>query len=395
MIGWLSIARKLLVTGALIASVADAQTSGGVFRGEVRDPSSAIVPQAKVVIRSNDNGMQVIAESNGDGLYVTPTVIPGSYTLSATKPGFETEVFGPVTVQVNQTVRVDFALKHRARLPTRCTWRPPERSYFRPESAEVSQVIVSKQVSEIPLNGRNWQQLIDLSAGVNPGAPGESGSPNPVNINGQRTKANLYLVDGVSTTSSTEGRGNNFNIPLDAVREFSVQAGSYSAEFGDVAGGVINLQSKSGTNNWHGSLFEFFRNDKLDAVELLLQPDRPAQECSSIQPVRRIGRRPHPAQQDVLLRRLPGHRRAQRPAMVTTVPFSDQRGGDFSGLHGPGAGPDLQSVRSNSLRAPVSEQHRIPASLLDPAAVKISALATATKSIRRWPAIRCRSTTTR
>ncbi len=181
------------------------------------------------------------------------------------------------------------------------------------ESADVSQVIASKQVAEIPLNGRSWQQLIDLSAGVNPGAPGESGSPNPVNINGQRTKANLYLVDGISTTSSTQGRGNDFNIPLEDVREFSVQAGAYSAEYGNVAGGVINLQSKSGTNKWHGSLFEFFRNNALDAAELFLEPNRPAQECAALQPIRRIDGRAHPAQQDLLLRRLPGHRHSQRP----------------------------------------------------------------------------------
>src|SRR6185312_8016417 len=73
--------------------------------------------------------------------------------------------------------------------------------------------------------------------------------------------------DGISTTSSAQGRGDGFNMPLEAVREFSVQAGAYSAEFGDVAGGVINLQSKSGANRWHGSLFEFFRNDKLDAAD--------------------------------------------------------------------------------------------------------------------------------
>jgi outer membrane receptor for ferrienterochelin and colicin len=85
-------------------------------------------------------------------------------------------------------------------------------------------------------------------------------------VNGQRSKANLYLVDGISTTSSAQGRGDGFNIPLEAVREFSIQAGAYSAEFGDVAGGVVNLQSKSGTNQWHGSLFEFFRNDKIDAA---------------------------------------------------------------------------------------------------------------------------------
>ncbi len=266
MISWLSITGKLFITGVLIAGAAQAQTSGGVFRGEVRDPSNAVVPQAKVIIRSNDNGTEIIAESNGDGLYVTPTVIPGSYTLSATKPGFETEVFGPVTLEVNQTVRVDFALNIGAASES-VQVEASGTQLLSTESAEVSQVIVSKQVSEIPLNGRSWQQLIDLSAGVNPGAPGESGSPNPVNINGQRTKANLYLVDGISTTSSTEGRGNDFNIPLDDVREFSVQAGAYSAEYGDVAGGVINLQSKSGTNHLHGSLFEFFRNDALDAAD--------------------------------------------------------------------------------------------------------------------------------
>ena len=158
---------------------------------------------------------------------------------------------------------------------------PPRTITLSPESADVSQVIESKEVSEIPLNGRNWQQLIALSAGVNPGAPGESGSPNPVNVNGQRTKDNLFLVDGISTTSSTEGRGNDFNMPLDAVREFSVQAGAYSAEYGDVAGGVINLQSRSGTNNWHGSLFEFFRNDALDAANFFSnstnQPKTPLQ----------------------------------------------------------------------------------------------------------------------
>ena len=129
------------------------------------------------------------------------------------------------------------------------------------ESAEISQVIVSKQVSEIPLNGRQLAAIDRPERGRESGRAGETGSPNPVNVNGQRDKANLFLVDGISTTSSAQGRGNDFNIPLEAVREFSVQAGSYSAEYGNVAGGVINLESKSGTNNWHGSLFEFFRND--------------------------------------------------------------------------------------------------------------------------------------
>jgi hypothetical protein len=368
MIGWLSIPRTLFVVAALIASAAEAQTSGGWFRGEVRDPSGAIVPQAKVVIRSNDNGLQVIAESNGYGLYVTPTLIPGSYTLSTTKPGFEKEVFGPVTLEVDQTVRVDFALNLGAASDS-VQVEASGAQLISTESAEVSQVIVSKQVAEIPLNGRNWQQLIDLSAGVNPGAPGESGSPNPVNINGQRTKANLYLVDGISTTSSTEGRGNDFNIPLDAVREFSVQAGSYSAEYGDVAGGVINLQSKSGTNNWHGSLFEFFRNDALDAADFF--SNETSQPKNALRYNQFGGSLGGPLRHDktFFFADYQGTVTHTAQPMVTSVPLDSQRSGNFSGS----AVPIYDPFSSSLARTPFPG-NMISPSLLDPAAVKITTL---------------------
>jgi hypothetical protein len=371
-IRWLSIARKLFVSCAFIMGVANAQTSGSVFRGEVRDPSSAVVPDAKVVIRSNDNGTEVIAESNSDGLYVTPTVLPGSYTLSAAKPGFETEVFGPVTLEVNQTVRVDFALNVGAASES-VQVEATGTQLLSTETAEISQVIVSKQVSEIPLNGRSWQQLIDLSAGVNPGAPGESGSPNPVNIDGQRTKANLYLVDGISTTSSSQGRGNDFNIPLEDVREFSVQAGAYSAEYGDVAGGVINLQSKSGTNNFHGSLFEFFRNDALDAADFF--SNQTGQSKNALRynqfggsvggPIRR--------NKTFFFADYQGTVTHGAQPMVTSVPIGSQRSGNFSGLLGPGGTLIYNPFSSSYVRTPFPD-NIIPSSLLDPAAVKITSL---------------------
>ncbi len=365
---WLSFASRLLITGTLIASAGDAQTSGGVFRGEVRDPSNAIVSEAKVVIRSNDNGTQVIAESNGDGLYVTPTVIPGSYTLSATKSGFDTEVFGPVTLEVNQTVRVDFGLKVGAASES-VQVEASGTQLLSTESADVSQVIVSKQVSEIPLNGRSWQQLIDLSAGVNPGAPGESGSPNPVNINGQRTKANLYLVDGVSTTSSTQGRGNDFNIPLEDVREFSVQAGAYSAEYGNVAGGVINLQSKSGTNNLHATLFEFFRNDALDAADFFSnQTGQPKNALRYNQFGGSVGG-PIRRNKTFFFADYQGTVTHSAQPMVTSVPLSSQRTGDFSGIPAPIYNPFATSY----VRTPFPN-NTIPASLMDPAAVKLTSL---------------------
>ncbi len=318
--------------------------------------------------------MQAIAESNGEGLYVSPNLIPGSYLLSATRTGFRTEVFGPVILQVNQIVRVDFALTVGTQTESIQVEAAPAQLLLS-ESAEISQVIGTKQVADIPLNGRNWQQLIALSAGVSPGAPGESGSPNPVNVDGQRTKANLFMVDGVSVTSSAQGRGNGFNIPLDAVQEFSIQAGAYSAEFGDVAGGVINLQSKSGTNDWHGSLFEFFRNDAMDAANFFSnatgQPRNPLQYNqfggSAGGPVRR--------DKTFFFADYQGTITHSSSPMVSSVPLSAQRAGDFSGLlTGAGALVPIYDPFAASFNRTPFPGNTIPPSLIDPAAAKVTAL---------------------
>lgn len=362
------------VVGLLGASAAMSQISGGAFRGEVRDPSNSVVRQARISIRSNDSGTETLAESNSDGLYATPDLVPGSYLLTATKPGFKTEVFGPVSLHVNQIVRVDFALSIGVQSESIDVTAEPAQA-ISTESAEISQIIGSKQVSDIPLNGRVWQQLIDLSAGVNPGAPGESGSPNPVNVNGQRTKANLYMADGLSVTSSSQGRGNSFNIPLDAIQEFSVQAGAYSAEFGDVAGGVINLQTKSGTNTWHGSLFEFMRNDAVDAANFFSnatgQTSNPLQYNqfggSTGAPIRR--------NKTFFFSDYQGTVTHSSTPMVTTVPLNAQRTGDFSSLlSATGALVPVYNPFGASLARAPFPNNTIPASLIDPAAGKIAAL---------------------
>ena len=368
-----TLVRRLLLTVSLIATPALAQISGGAFRGEIRDESTAVVPGAKVTIRSSETGVEIVTESNGEGLYITPSLIPGSYLLSAAKPGFKAEIFGPVTVQVNQTVRVDFALTLGS-LAESVEVHATAMQLLSPESAEISQVISSKQVSEIPLNGRQWQQLIALSAGVNPGAPGESGSPNPVNVNGQRTKANLFMLDGISTTSSAQGRGNNFNIPLEAVQEFSVQAGAYSAEYGDVAGGVINLESKSGTNHWHGSLFEFFRNDQLDASDFFAnstgQPKNPLrynQFGGSVGgPIRH--------EKTFIFGDYQGTITRSAAPMVATLPLDQQRLGDFSNLRANGAPVLIYNPFGASLARTPFPNNTIPLTSLDPAAVNITAL---------------------
>jgi len=366
--------RKYLIVGLLSANAALSQTSGGEFRGFVRDASNAMVPQTRISIRSSETGIETLVVSNDNGLYTTPDIVPGNYLLTATKTGFRAEVFGPVSLHVNQIVRVDFALSIGAQSESIQVTAEPTQA-ISTESAEVAQIIGSKQVSDIPLNGRVWQQLIDLSAGVNPGAPGESGSPNPVNVNGQRTKANLYMADGLSVTSSAQGRGNDFNIPLDAIQEFSVQAGAYSAEFGDVAGGVINLQTKSGTNTWHGSLFEFMRDDTLDAANFF--SNATGQPRNSLQYNQFGGSTGAPIRRNrtFFFSDYQGTVTHSSSPMVTTVPLNAQRTGDFSGLfNATGAVVPIYDPFGTSLARTPFPNNVIPASLIDPAAGKISTL---------------------
>jgi hypothetical protein len=355
-----------LAAAGLLAAAAMAQTTGGVFRGEIRDATDAVVPHVRIEFHSTATGLTVTAESNGRGLYVSPNLIPGAWTLRAERAGFRTEVEGPVQLEVNQTVRVDFALQ-LGKQSESMQVEAASGQMLAVESAELSQVIGAKEVAEMPLNGREWQQLILLSGGVNPGAPGESGSPHPVNVYGQRTKGNLFLADGVSVTSSAQGRGNSFNIPLEAVQEFSVQSGAYSAEFGDVAGAVINLQTKSGTNNWHGALFEFLRNDRLDASDFFSnatgQPRSPLrynQFGGSLGGPLRRGRTLFFTDYQAT----PIHNSG--PA-VTSLPTEAQRGGDFSAQ----AAPIYDPYSGFPARSPFPG-NVIPPSLIDPAAAAIS-----------------------
>ncbi len=282
--------------------------------------------------------------------------------------GFRTEIFGPVSLSVNQTVRVDFSL-HVGAPAESVEVKATATQLLSAESAEVSQVIASTEVSQIPLNGRNWQDLIRLSAGVNPGAASQTGSPNAVNVNGQRDKANLYMVDGISTTSSTQGRANSFNIPLEAVREFSVQAGAYSAEFGNVAGGVINLESKSGTNIWHASAFEFFRNDAMDAANFFSNATRQKKNALRYnQPGGSVGG-PLQKNKTFLFADYQATILSNAAPMLTSVPVGVQRTGDFSSLTTP-----IYDPTSAGLARTQFPHNVIPLTRIDPAASAITAL---------------------
>ncbi|MGH9353743.1 MAG: carboxypeptidase regulatory-like domain-containing protein, partial [Terriglobia bacterium] len=326
-LAWIPLVLLLAVFAA--ASTLQAQVIGGTFTGEVRDTTGAVIPEAKVSIKNIATGVQTTYTTTGKGVYFAPSLIPGRYLITAEKEGFKRQVLGPVTLSVAQTVPVDLTLAVGATTQT-VQVKASGAELLQTETGEISQVIGNTEITQMPLNGRNYQQLVMLTAGVSPGSPGETGAGSaPFNIDGQRDKGNLWTIDGSTTSLGVTGRS-PITLPLDAVQEFSVDASSYSAEYGDVEGGVVNVQVKSGTNNWHGDGFEFLRNDALDASDFFSNASHlPKNELRMNQFGGSVGG-PIKRDKTFLFATYEGDRNITGAPGITTVPLAAQRAGDFS-----------------------------------------------------------------
>src|SRR5215510_6350322 len=251
-----------------------AQAVSGTILGTVQDSSGAAVPGASVTIVNSETGLTRAVTTDSAGEYNAPSLPPGMYNVSAEMRGFKKVSLSGVRLNVDQKARVDLKLEVgdvtesvqvRALVPLVQT-----------DSSELGATVNETQVKELPLNGRNFVQLTRLIPGVSRGVPGANndGAANEgwrmsstFTANGMRTRDNNFLLDGVDNNEL------NLNTVIifpnvDALEEFKVQTSTYSAEFGRANGGVVNLQIKSGTNQLHGSGFEFLRNDALDANDL-------------------------------------------------------------------------------------------------------------------------------
>jgi hypothetical protein len=252
------------------SSAAMAQVTTGTILGTIRDASGAGVPGATVTVLEITRNTSVEFQSNEDGNYTVPFLSPGTYKVSVQRSGFKPQASPPFELQVDQRTRMDFSLNVGDVTSTvEVTAAAP---LVKSESAELGQVISERPIRELPLNGRNFAQLVYLVPNVTPGQAGEnlsgSSSFNPraasnFNALGSQANMNAWLVDGIDNNEYT------FNTvivqpSIEAVREFKVLTGSFSAEFGRGAG-VVSVSSKSGTNELHGNAFEFLRNDRLDA----------------------------------------------------------------------------------------------------------------------------------
>jgi hypothetical protein len=246
-----------------------AQQESATITGEVKDSSGGLVPNATVTVTNVNTNISTNTETNDQGTYTVPSLRPGDYTVAVEKNGFSKTLRSGVTLQVNQFTRIDITLQ--AGQLSETVLVAGGAPLLETENSSRGSVIDQKKIVELPLNGRDYNQLALLSPGVLPGTPRLSSVnfKGVLNVNGNRTFNNVFLLDGVDNISySNSFRGENVQLvqpSIEALQEFKIQTNAYSAEFGRSSGAVVNATIKSGTNNVHGSVYEFLRRDMLDA----------------------------------------------------------------------------------------------------------------------------------
>jgi hypothetical protein len=257
------------IVGTLFSLCAYAQLQTGTISGTVSDPQGAVVPGVAVEARNTGTNTTARATSNERGFFTMPGLAVGQYEINAQKTGFKRAVRAGIVLQVNQNAEVSFALEVGQVAET--IEVTGQQILVDTGSATLGNVIENRRVSDLPLNGRNALALTLLTPGVISNAgPTNSGfgdrgiQISSLSINGSPSSMNAQMLDGNNNVLSYVGE---VGIPpaVDAVEEFKVQSGSMSAEFGFTAGGAVNLVTKSGTNQFHGTLYEFLRNNALDA----------------------------------------------------------------------------------------------------------------------------------
>src|SRR6202046_1007254 len=244
-----------------------AQKDAGAIVGAVRDPSGAVVAGAKVSVEDVDRGLQMTLTTNDQGEYVASPLHIGRYKVTVEKTGFKKAISEVVQLDVQGRVAINIALQ--IGLISEEMVVTGAAPLLETETSELGQVVDQKRVSNLPLNGRNFAQLALLSPGTSPSEPGardEGGYG--FSSNGARSLQNNFLLDGVDNNSNLPDLLNETNFviqpPVEALQEFKVQTNAYGAEFGRGNGAIVNAVIKSGTNQLHGSAWEFLRNDKLD-----------------------------------------------------------------------------------------------------------------------------------
>ncbi len=323
--------RKLfpLILLLLLAWSIDAQTYRGSIRGTVTDPNKAVIPAASITLSSKGTNEQRTSVGNAGGEYTVSSLPPGAYTLKVSAGGFET-FSQDIVLNVNQELRVDVSLVvgQVATDPYMIIAAPSD---LKKDSSSIGTVIENRQVVGLPLDGRNFYELTLLVPGAVPAAQGSAGSVRgdfAFSVNGAREDANNFLLDGVY---NLDPKLNTFGVrpPVDAIHEFEMLTSSYDAAFGRGPGAQVNVVLKSGSNDFHGSLFEFYRNGALDARNFFAPSGEPKPKYLRNQFGGSLGG-PIKRDRTFFFGDYEGTRAREGITRITNVPTAQERAGDFS-----------------------------------------------------------------
>lgn len=345
----------LVLAACFLPIGARGQNILGTILGTVMDTSGAIVPGAKVTVIHVATGLVRTQKTNSAGEYSFPQLPVGQYAIEVEQAGFKKSQHTGIELRVDDRLRVDVVLQLgqlsetiavEARAPVVST-----------DSSTVGNVVGHRTITELPLNGRDFNQLSVLVPGVNPGSvkgtPANAAQSSAISVNGNRPQSNNYLIDGADNNDLVV----NFyvqGISTEAIQEFKVLTSTYSAEFGRSPGGQVNVATKSGTNQFHGVAYEYLRNAALDAKNFFAPP-------GSIAGFKRnqfgaAGGGPIKTNKTFFFGNYEGTRIRQTLPLLATVPTPAMKSGNFSALLGPQIGTDAagRPILRNQIFDPLS-----------------------------------------
>ena len=277
---------SFLLWAAVVTLRSYAQSAFAEVNGTVTDPSAALIPDVHIVLRNIDTDLERSTMTGPAGTFSISDIVPGNYAIRATKDGFAAAEKTGIVLQVNETVTLDFNLTVGS--PMQTLTATANVSVVDSATSELGTVITTKPVNDLPLNGRNFTQLLTLTPGISPISVGQNsaggsgwgglaiGTFTFPSVNGQRNRSNMFVLDGSNDLAFL---GNyNYSPIIDDIQEFKVQSHNDLAEIGGVAGGIINVVSKAGTNMFHGSVWEFLRNEQMDARNFFLPTRNPLRQ---------------------------------------------------------------------------------------------------------------------
>ena len=383
---WMAAVTSSAICIGLLTAPLFAQQESASITGQVTDASGAAVSGAQVTIRNEASGASFVSVADAEGFYRAPQLRPAVYTISVAAPGFSTAVREGIVARVNDRLRVDMPLQVGAVSESvMVTGAAP---LLQTEDATIGQVVDNQKIVELPLNGRSWLQLALLTPGAVTYGTYDSYNPQSqvMNLGGNRTMQTDFLIDGADNNSFVIAGGAQAHPPVDSLQEFKVQTNNYSVDTGRLGGAVVNATIKSGTNELHGTAYDFLRNRELNARNYFTSPTASKPQFTRNQFGASAGG-PIAPNKLFFFANYEGNR-ARQDAVLARQVFTDaQKAGNFAPQLGNTLGTDGlgQTVRAGQIFDPFSLQtlpngsparmpfpnNAIPTSLINPVSKRL------------------------